>query len=90
MKITTNHVWREFKCRHEVPKKILDTQFDWTKEDEDVDGFFHYKGTWYHLSLFMRHAPEGWDGIHHDSFFSGVLIKLSADGERFKVATYFA
>lgn len=27
--ITTNKQWREFKCRSEVPRKLLLAQFDW-------------------------------------------------------------
>ena len=29
MHIRTNHNWHEFKCRAEVPVKILTSQFDW-------------------------------------------------------------
>lgn len=29
MHIRTNHNWHEFKCRAEVPVKILTNQFDW-------------------------------------------------------------
>ena len=96
MKIKTNKKWREFKRRDEVPPKILADQFDWTDEDHAAhgdysDGFIHYRGWWYHLEDFMRSgAPEGWDGVRGDSFFSGVLIKLSSDGEQYQVGTYFS
>ena len=29
MKTRTNHNWHEFKCRAEVPLKVLTSQFDW-------------------------------------------------------------
>lgn len=94
MKIKTNHVWREFVYRSEVPAKILRSQFDWTNEGhakhgDYFDGFIHYKGCWYHLADFMCGANmPGWDWAHGDSYFSGVVIKLSKDGERYQIGTY--
>lgn len=84
-KIRTNRQWREFKDRYEVPKKILDSELDWCSSET---GFFKYLGTWYHTSMFMRGGAEGWHGSHADSAFSGVLIKLSSDGEMFQVARF--
>ena len=97
--IRTNHQWRQFTYRSEVPDKVLADQFDHLDEDEGFDGFFCYRGIWYHLSDFMRvgypgpfgqTAMGGWHGYASDSFFSGVLIKVSEDGEEFQVATYFS
>jgi hypothetical protein len=36
-------------------------------------------------------APEfeGWHGVYPDSYFSGVLIRLSDDGETVQMGTYF-
>lgn len=31
---------------------------------------------------------SGWDGYHSDSYFSGIVIKLSPDGEQYQVGTY--
>lgn len=95
MKIRTNNHWRQFKYRDEVPTDILANQFDWTAKDHAEhgsysDGFFEYRGFWYHTADFMRTTLPGWDGAHGDSFFSGVLIKLSDDGEEYKIATYFS
>ena len=92
-KIYTNWHWRQFKYRYEVPDKILADQFDHLPTDEAIDGFFYYRGYWYHTSDFMRfdqHAPfdEYWNGYSSDSFFSGVLIKCNEDGETYQVATY--
>lgn len=94
-KVTTNRVWREFKRRDEVPKKILASEFDWTNEGHENDGdyddgFICYRGCWYHVSEFMRGGIEGWDGSHADSFFSGVVIKLSSDGETYQIGTYIS
>ena len=83
MEIITNNQPRFLKYRYEVPNKILETDFDWCDED---NGFFQYKGEWYHISEFMRinahdASLRAWDGYANDTYFSGVLIRLSDDGE---------
>lgn len=92
VKIRTNRQWRDFVYRADVPESVLKNQFDWTSEE---DGFFRYIGIWYHISEFERlpscdptSAFHGWGGYKGDSYFSGILIKLSSDGERFQVGTY--
>ena len=94
-RIVTNNRWRDFVYRHDVPVKILASQFDWTNEAHEEhgdysDGFIEYRGIWYHLGDFMRGGVESWTGSHGDSFFSGVLIRLSEDGEQYQIATYYA
>lgn len=90
--ITTNHQWRDFVYRQDVPAKVLESDFDYLDSDES-DGFFRYRGVWYHLSGFMRlddNATDlaGWHAYSSDSAFSGVLIKVSNDGESVMVANY--
>ena len=95
--IRTNKHWRQFVYRYDVPAEALSSQFDWTDRDfkkngDYSDGFLCYRGTWYHLGDFMQgglHADDTWHGHHGDSFFSGVLIRLSDDGEEYQIATYF-
>jgi len=96
-KIITNHQWRDFVYRWDVPDKVLADQFDYQDPEETTDGFFKYKGYWYHLDMFMRfsylgpkNAMNDWHGYHSDSYFSGVLIRLSDDGEQYQVATYMS
>jgi hypothetical protein len=87
---------KPFKYRDEVPKKVLASQFDYLDEEDSSDGFIHYRGSWYHLSDFMRLegsgpiTKAGWAGYHADSFFSGTLIGLSDDGETYIVGSYFS
>jgi hypothetical protein len=56
---------------------------EWSRESGDAKEYFNYHGKRYYLSEFMRienYAPEWmkeFDGYAGDSFFSGVLIKLS-------------
>jgi len=86
--VRTNNHWRYFVCRNEVPKDVLDDQFDHLDEDECFDNFFKYRGTWYHTSDFMRIEDENWDGSHAHCAFSGVIIKLNKDGEQYKVGMF--
>lgn len=90
-KIFTDHKWKQFKYRYEVPRKVLEDDFDYLDEDV-INGFFRYRRRWYHLSQFMRPARmaglAGWHGYASDSFFSGVVIRLSDDGEEYQVGTY--
>lgn len=97
-RVYTNNHWRDFTYRSDVPEAVLKSDFDWTTED-DIDGFFCYKGVWYHTSQFMRfgYPPggeppalfKGWHGYLNDSFHSGVVIRMSDDGEQFQVGTFF-
>ena len=89
LKIITNQNWRQFTYRSDVPDSIFKDQFSHLSND-DIDGFFKYRNYWYHLSDFIVTTIKGWDGVVSDSFFSGVLIKISNDGERYKVGTYFS
>ena len=95
MSVTTNHHWRPFLSRLDVPTGILVSQFDWTDADfaahgDYSDGFICYRNTWYHLGDFMRGGVDGWHGSHANSFFSGVLIRLSDDGEEYQIGTWLA
>jgi hypothetical protein len=98
--IRTNRQWRHFVYRHDVPSDVLERYFDWTDPETEIDGFFRYQGVWYHVSQFQRCFPtsqydgaragafDGWDGYTPDSFFSGVLIRFSDDGESYQVGRY--
>jgi hypothetical protein len=91
--IKTNRQWRDLVYRSDVPADVLASEFDYQDAEDVLDGFFRYRGHWYHLDQFMP-APiatiAGWDGYASDSYFSGIVIKLSRDGERIKVGTYFS
>lgn len=55
---------------------------------------------WYYaLNEFMRvpkiHSEDGpafakWDGYMNDTYFSGVLVKVSSDGEQYKIGTFYS
>jgi hypothetical protein len=92
LKIKTDNRWHHFIHHSDVPNVVLHSQYEHLDEEESADGFFQYKKYWYHLSDFMHaanmHEFAGWDGYASDSYFSGVVIKLSRDGEQYKVGTY--
>lgn len=101
MQIITDHKWKQFKYGYEVPQSVIKNDFDHLEEDSTIDGWIQYRKQWYHLSDFISchneiyspnnpFKPLGYDGYLHDSFFSGVLIKISDDTEEYKIATYIS
>lgn len=93
MKIYTDHKWKQIKHQTDVPKKALKDYFDHLTGEDNFDGYIRYRKRRYHVSDFMVISnnapfPKGWDGYSSDSFFSGVLILLSGDGETYQIATY--
>lgn len=95
-KIRTNRKWRDFTYRSDVPEKVLADQFDYQDAEAVSDGFFRYLGTWYHTDQFMRFESAGdsplkdWHGYAGDSFFSGVVIRIHEDGDRYQVGRYYS
>jgi hypothetical protein len=96
--IRTNRHWRQFHYRDEIPASVLASDFDWTnaahdEHDDYSDGFISYRGDWFHLAEFERIGDsadlKGWHGIKNFSFSSGVLIRLSDDGETYQIAYYW-
>ena len=88
MNIVTNNHHRPFAYRYEVPASVLADQFDY-HDDDVVDGYFCYRGYWYHTDMFMRVGygypgpfgqtmEGGWQGSHSDSFFSGATTTTTA------------
>lgn len=92
--ITNNHE-RQFKYRNEVPDEVLSSDFDYQDEDT-FDGYFQYRGNWYHLDMFMRidnHKDavfSSWHGYSSDSFFSGIVIRISDDVETYQIGLYLS
>ena len=90
MKIITNNHWREMEYR--LP--------DWKDNQDELELSFLFKGRRYFLSEFLSlhdgvYIPNtieefnGYDGYLSDSYFTGVLIKLSPSGEGVQVAWYY-
>lgn len=94
MEIRTNNTPRPVLYWHELTEAQQKEMSDRNESKEDA--FFIYKKQPYALSQFMRidkNAPEDmqdWHGYASDTFFSGILIRLSEDGEAVTVAQYFS
>ncbi len=90
--IKTNYQWKNFLYGNEVPKKVL-AEYDWLDDDEKMNGWIQRRGEYYHISDFMGTTPPKrfggkWNGYLSDSFFSGVLIEVSDDGEQYRIGYY--
>ena len=63
-------------------------------DNVDDGTFFKYKNNVYDLGEFTRTAGSGLesiaDGISHDTYFSGILVKFTDDSDFIRVYTYFA
>lgn len=97
MKIFTNNKPRKFLQYFELPKKyqkIAKLDFEYLGDVESEE-FFIYKGTLYHLSDFMaiNYNPNTefskWRAYLSDTYFSGIVIKISSDGEEVICGTYY-
>lgn len=89
LEVISNYHDRQFLYRDEVPRSVLEDELDWTTED-DMDGYIRYRDDWYHLRQFMRcDGQDGWHSCHGDSYFSGVFIAISDDGETYRIASYY-
>lgn len=55
-------------------------------ESEEAEQMFYYKGDYHSLDDFMRIGAESelseFDGIEHDTVWSGTIIKLCEDDNR--------
>lgn len=92
--IITDHKWRNLLYGYELTDKERG-KFDYILADEfDTHDFFRYKGQVYDIGEFMRieNDPDlaGWQGYSNDSYFSGVLLNLSPDGEKYQVGRYYS
>ena len=92
-KIYTNNHQRQFLYFYELTEKEK-KELDWI--EDDTASVFRYRGNVYSLDEFVRidknnpFYPLGYHGYHSDSYFSGILIKVSDDGESYQVATYIS
>jgi len=99
LQIITNNHTRQFLYSNKVPQDILDNQFDYLDQEDCLDGFFKYRGYYYHLSDFMRIDKSNkktsgefqeYSGYVSETVWSGVLIKILDNCETFQVATYLS
>ena len=92
MKIISNYHWRQFEYFCDLSYKDKQ-ELDWIKDYTAT--VFHYRGNIYSLDEFMRVEKKSsedfayWDGYLGDSFFSGILIKISEDDtDYYQIASF--
>ena len=90
--VRTNRVWSEFSCRDDVPPEAL-AEFDWLDATED-GGFMCHGIEWYHISQFTRLEGSGglaraWSAALAFTVWSGMVIRVSRDGERYQIGYFF-
>lgn len=95
MKIITNNQPRPVITGYELSEKEKQ-DFDYFTEDELNESlFFRYKKQVYFLGDFMRIPKNAglpvsnYDGVAGQSYFDGILIKLSNCGDAVTVAHYY-
>ena len=93
--IKTNNQPRDFLSFfdfNEKDQKAIESNFGYMTREELEEGcyFFKYKGWIYNLSEFMTTSVDGWDGALSDSYFSGIVIRISSNQESVVCGTYFS
>lgn len=93
--VKTDNKWRNLRYGYELPKKQR-KEFNYLNDEEfETRNFAKYRGNYYDIGEFTTTSNMSmfkgiWDGYMSDSYFSGVLIKLSSDGERYKVGMFYS
>jgi hypothetical protein len=92
--IKTDNKWRNLLYGYELPKKQR-KEFDYlTDEEFETRNFVKYRGNYYDMDTFMLtpkwSALAEWDGYASDSYFSGVVIKISSNMEQYKIGRYYS
>ena len=94
MQITTDHKSRFTIDGFELSEKER-AHFDYLDEI-DSGLFFRYRGQLYDVGEFTRVPADsplalcGFDGLHTDTYFSGIAIKLVDGGESVKIARFYS
>ena len=94
--IITDHKWKNFLYGNQLTPKERN-EFDHLSEEEINNGtFIRYCNRVYCLDDFMLIDEKdpfhlfGYVGSYGNSFFSGVIIKISSCVEQYQIATYIA
>jgi hypothetical protein len=95
LRIITNNVPRLVIDAYELTadERAQFDYLDWSAIDDGRDSatFTRYRGVLMDVGEFTVTDLPGWDGIHHDSFFSGTLIRLCVDdSDSVVMARYYA
>jgi len=92
--IKTNNHWRDWLSGIDLPESEK-ANFDYL-DDFESGMFLKYKAQYYSMENFMYcslgsiFGEKGWHAYAGDSYFSGVLIAISDDGQMYKIGTYYS
>lgn len=89
MEIFTNNQPRSIMSFFDLNEKRQKEALENSDEAEN-ESYFVYKRRLYTLGEFVKYDSTEWHGYSPDSYFSGVLVKLSCDGESVTVGRYCA
>lgn len=95
MQFITNNQQRELITWHELSMKERE-DFDYIESGDDCFEyrFFRYKGNVYDVYEFTNASKQGsfsdWSGYMHDTFFSGVCVRIISDSDHVIVGRYYA
>jgi len=97
MEIITNNQPRQVIYGYDLSDKEKQ-EFNYVVDLDSYGPFFRYKGLTYDLNEFQRvtdtmencHGFNGWDGFQSDSFFSGIVIKYTADYEHVIAGRFYS
>lgn len=88
--VKSDKKWRTFKYGYELPTKWRKEK-NWLKGEKfDEMNFAYYLGWYYALdefSAFVDSQPisKDWDGYISETYSSAVVIKVSKNGEQYKI-----
>jgi hypothetical protein len=90
--ITTNRIPRDLLTVEDLPA-AAQKNFDYVEGDDRLDPrIVMYRGRYYDVFDFENtcwSVLEGWDGAKGDSFYSGVVVKFTDDGQVI-MGTYYS
>jgi hypothetical protein len=88
-KIITDNKWKAFLYGYELTNAER-KKFDYMDAEEiDCAVFFRYRKSVYCLHEFERSNYNNYTGQLTETFFSAILVKVSEDGEYYKVASVY-
>jgi hypothetical protein len=94
LRIITNNVPRLIIDAYELTEdeRAQFDYLDWNAIDDGRDSatFTRYRGALIDLGEYVVTDLADWDGIHHDSYFSGTLVRFTDDHDHVVMARYYA
>lgn len=73
---TSSHSYQPISWDELTKKEKKELNYPGSEEDS----FYRYRGLIYPLGDFIHWGQHGYDGIHNDSAFSGVAVKVDENG----------